>query len=164
MICFPGFYLPRFSPAVWMAHLVLCSHLNAVCLQQSTVGLLPSHYPNWLWFKGSKRPWSPPRRHHTDHPLGAHGSWQTSFIFTQKVLPPASLQIKPFTAWFLRSFFSPLYWDCSNLRSRRARVESTTEPMVSLVRILSLPVSHLSWVSQFSSPQFPYLHLPMRTS
>lgn len=115
------------SSCVWTPHLVLCSRLNAVWLQQSTVGLLPPCSPNWLWFKGSRRPWSSLQLHHTDHPFRAH-----------KPMTNLSFSLTKYDHWpgytwnlswpdFLDFFFSPLCWDCPNLRSRYTRVKSTNK-------------------------------------
>lgn len=153
MICFPGFYLPRFSPAVWMAHLALCSRLNAVCLHRAQWDYCLLAIQTDCGSKAAKD--LDPRRSGTTltslSELTAHDKLLS---FSPRKWPPASLQIKPFRAWFLR-FFSPSILRLSKSQVKMWKSRVLNRAMVFLVRVLSLPVSHHPWVSQFSSPPIP---------
>lgn len=127
-MCFSGFYLPRFSPAVCERHIWYCVAVS----MQSDCGRAQWDYCLLAIQTdcGSKaaEDLDPHCSCTTLTTLsGFTNPWQTSVFFTHKVRPLARLHMKPFMAWFLRFFFPPLCWDCPNLRSRYTRVESTNK-------------------------------------
>lgn len=164
-MCFSGFYLPRFSPAVCERHIWYC----VAAPMQSDWGRAQWDYCLLAIQTdcGSKaaEDLDPHCSCTTLTTLsGLTNPGQTSVFFTHKVRPLARLHMKPFMAWFLR-FFSP-----SVLRLSKPQVKIYKSGIHKQSPWLPSSVSFACQGSLMHEspnpavPQFLYFHLPMRTS